>query len=196
VQNDVPASGQPGYTGNRDALLEEKTQIEVENTRGITLMWFLKRLLKIQKMNGALDASAAHGDIDPAELKSLLPVPDCSDDAIMATDLDNDSQRSFKIDQRTIKVDSERTRVSEMKGLHALAVKKKKQVFNVDEVTLRTEKALTYYQIHRETSYIQGPNEILGSFMWLAHKDKIFEEGSPLSRVEHTLIQNPLTSSI
>lgn len=117
-------------------------------------MWFLKRLLKIQKMNGALDASAAQCDIDPAELKSLLPVPDCSDDAIMATDLENDSQRTFKIDQRTIKADSERTRVSEMKGLHALAVKKKKQVFNIDEVTLRTEKALTYYQLHRETSYI------------------------------------------
>ena len=82
-------------------------------------MWFLKRLLKIQKMNGAIDASSVQGDIDPSELMSLLPFLDCSDDGIMATDLDIDNQR-------TIRVDSERTRVSEMKGLHGLAIKKKK----------------------------------------------------------------------
>ena len=85
-----------------------------------------------------MDASCAQGDIDPSELKSLLPIPDCSDDAILATELDIDNQR-------TIKVDSERTRVSEMKGLHALALNMKRQVFNIEEATLRTERALTYY---------------------------------------------------
>lgn len=119
-------------------------------------------------MNKALDSSLPC-EIEAHELKASLPLGDCDDDIIMATELDADSQR-------TIKVDAARTRVSEMKGLHALSVKKKKQVFNLDEVTLRTEKALTFYQLQRKTGYIQGPNEIGGTFIWLAHRDKMCED--------------------
>lgn len=92
-------------------------------------------------MNKTLDSSESF-EIEPHELISMLPVQDCDDDIIMATELDIDNQR-------TIKVDSERTRVSEMKGLHAFSAIKKKQVFNLDEATLRTEKALTFYQMQR-----------------------------------------------
>ena len=68
----------------------------------------------------------------------------------------------------------------------------------MDEAALRTEKALTFYQMQRKTSYIQGPNEIMGSFMWLAHKDKIFEDEMPAgaSRAEQSLIQNPLSAGL
>lgn len=162
----------------RDANYEERTQVEVENTKGITLLWFLKRLAKIKKMNTTYDASQSAYDIDINEFKLLLPISDCTDDAIMACELDTEYQR-------TIKVDSQRTRVSEMKGLHLLSLKKNQRVFNIEEANLRTEKALTYFQIHRKTSYIQGPNEIFGPFMWLAHKDKIFDDaGNQASRLE------------
>lgn len=167
---------QQGFSSNRENQLEERTQLEIDNTQGLSITWFIKKLQKIQKMNKSLDSSDSF-EIEPHELIALLPVPDCDDDIIMATELDIDNQR-------TIKVDSERTRVSEMKGLHGYSVLKKKQVFNLDEATLRTEKTLTFYQMQRKTNYIQGPNEILGSFIWLAHKDKIFEDEIACSRQE------------
>lgn len=52
-------------------------------------------------------------------MKQLMPFSDCDDDQIMATELDYENQR-------TIKADAARTRVSELKGLHALSVQRKK----------------------------------------------------------------------
>ena len=109
---------QQGFSSNRENLLEERTQLEIENTQGLSITWFIKKLQKIQKMNKSLDSSDSF-EIEPHELISMLPVKDCDDDIIMATELDIDNQR-------TIKVDSERTRVSEMKGLHGYSVIKKK----------------------------------------------------------------------
>lgn len=125
------------FASNHEAVLEERTQLEVENTAAISITWFIKKLQKIQKTNKSLDGSKVY-EIDQALMKQLLPISDCNDDLIMATELDYENQR-------TIKVDAARTRVGEMKGLHSLSVQRKKQVFNLDEVTLRTEKALTFY---------------------------------------------------
>lgn len=143
---DDALAGNLVFAPNQEATLEERTQLEVENTASISITWFIERMLKIQQSNLSLDRTQS-SEFDIADMKQLMPFSDCDDDQIMATELDYENQR-------TIKADAARTRVSELKGLHALSVQRKKQLFNLDEITLRTEKALTFYQCMRKTNYL------------------------------------------
>jgi len=60
---------------------------------------------------------------------------------------------------------------------------------------VRTEKVLTFYTLQSQTSYKQGYNELLGPFLWLAHKDKLLHKEQHASDVEENMMANPLTAS-
>ena len=92
-------------------------------------------------MNKSLDSSKEF-DMDSGLLASLLPIRDCNDDIVMSTELNRSNQK-------VIKVDSERTRVTELKGLQALSSTKNEHLLDLDQIPFRTEKALTFYSLTR-----------------------------------------------
>lgn len=45
---DDALAGNLVFAPNQEATLEERTQLEVENTAAISITWFIERMLKIQ----------------------------------------------------------------------------------------------------------------------------------------------------
>jgi hypothetical protein len=67
--------------------------------------------------------------------------------------------------QRVIKADAERTRITDIKSLFdEFKVDFERQAM-IDNI----EKALTFYTRMSNTSYKQGYNEVLGVFLWLSY---------------------------
>lgn len=104
---------------------------------------------------------------------------------ILTTSVNDDSIQQTPLNlhnQRTIKVDSERTRVYDIKSILSRKTENDPdyELNPVDthetalnaQIIQEIEKVLTFYTKRSGTTYKQGYNELLGPFLWLAHLNR------------------------
>jgi hypothetical protein len=156
----------------------------------------------VRKRNNNQDANFPEGFSIEKLLKEIL-TGSVNDESILQTPLNLHNQR-------TIKVDSERTRVYDLKSvldLHTEGGIESNEVKETSQIVADIEKVLTFYTKRSGTTYKQGYNELLGPFLWLANlnRKKIATNqagGSKManSNAEHAieaqLLNNPLTLSL